>query len=334
MKKEIYTQKVNIKGQHYWKKVENLKPTDKVIKKVGDKVKVWKRRKPYSRKRVRYILTERDLREQFLSKSLLARQRDLMHTSKEVLTPPIISTKRFFDFRRADIKGIDTARLGQGRQNTLSKQLQKQLEKQIKDDLWKELGEVKDNVKVTESGDVIELTFEMKNIDGSRSGLENLVEALAKDYHLKVITKKDKGKYRIYRLTKIKESGQQKEQKNKEEGRIDIAGKSREEIKKILTHGSKPTLTKKEHAEKIYELAIQLPKPAIYYGKFRISPDAHKQDEIIEFLEENAELIEQLTEGEVTVEEIKKIHSGNRQQQTEKYDKVRRALWRKYYKLT
>jgi len=100
MQKRKVKQKVIIKGQHYWIKDP----------KTGKKKRIWKERKPYYRTITKYILNKKDLEQQFKQRSRKAQLKDLAQTSKTVFTTPIVSTQAFFDFRRADIKGIDTMR--------------------------------------------------------------------------------------------------------------------------------------------------------------------------------------------------------------------------------
>ena len=98
-KKEIVQQKVNIKGQHYWIKDEK-----------GNKKRVWRKRDPYTRRRTLYHLDREELKKQYAKRSKRAKSIDEKYTAKKVIEPPVISSSSFFDFRRADVKNIDTAK--------------------------------------------------------------------------------------------------------------------------------------------------------------------------------------------------------------------------------
>ncbi|MHA1416510.1 MAG: hypothetical protein ACTSRR_09665 [Candidatus Heimdallarchaeaceae archaeon] len=74
------------------------------------KNKQWKRKNPYTRKKTRYKQSERDLKQQYAQRSKRARALDERKTAKKVYEPPVISSSSFFDFRRADVKNIDTAK--------------------------------------------------------------------------------------------------------------------------------------------------------------------------------------------------------------------------------
>jgi len=109
-KKEIVQQRVNIKGQHYWKRADNISSNDRVVARDGNKVKVWKKRSPYNRETTRYILELEELKRQNAKRSKKAQEMDRRYTAKKVYEPPVISSSSFFDFRKADVKGIDTAK--------------------------------------------------------------------------------------------------------------------------------------------------------------------------------------------------------------------------------
>jgi len=77
------------------------------------KNKQWKRKSPYTRKKTRYKQSEKDLKQQYAQRSKRARTLDEKKTAKKVYKPEeeeIITTSPEFDFRKADVKGIDTAK--------------------------------------------------------------------------------------------------------------------------------------------------------------------------------------------------------------------------------
>ncbi|MHA1416509.1 MAG: hypothetical protein ACTSRR_09660 [Candidatus Heimdallarchaeaceae archaeon] len=76
------------------------------------KNKQWKRKNPYTRKKTRYKQSEKDLKQQYAQRSKRARTLDEKKTAKKVYKPEeeIITTNPEFDFRKADVKGIDTAK--------------------------------------------------------------------------------------------------------------------------------------------------------------------------------------------------------------------------------
>ncbi|MHA1828489.1 MAG: hypothetical protein ACTSX6_07565, partial [Candidatus Heimdallarchaeaceae archaeon] len=76
------------------------------------KDKQWKRKNPYTRKKTRYKQSEKDLKQQYAQRSKRARTLDEKKTAKKVykLEEEILTTNPEFDFRKADVKGIDTAK--------------------------------------------------------------------------------------------------------------------------------------------------------------------------------------------------------------------------------
>lgn len=109
IKKKIYIS-VGPKKQGYWVNENNLSKGERVIKSKGDKALVRRNRSEYdySRTITQFELTLNELKKQFQQRSNRAQKSDLRTTSKNTSTAPALTTKEFFNFRKADIQGIDT----------------------------------------------------------------------------------------------------------------------------------------------------------------------------------------------------------------------------------